>query len=355
MTEQQQENLEETQTLSKRQQNILSLIIREYSEHGAPLGSKTLVEKHNLEVSSATVRNEMAALEQEGYLIQPHTSAGRIPTEKGYRYFVKELMADVKLSSTEQLMIQHQFHQARLELDQWMRLSAAVLAHSSRNASLVTSPKVNRCQLKHLELISIQDQVALLILVLKESTVKQQILNLAVAHTQDELRSISMQLTDLWANCGVNSIKASATTLTGFAKEIANVITDIMSRINTRQTSDMYHDGLLHVLNDPESTDTQTLQQVIRFLEEQRIIDQLVGDAHNQGGVQIIIGGEGRWNNLSQVSIVLSRYGIDNGVSGTLGVIGPIRMVYGRAVSIVQYMSHLMSNLMVDLYGPQLD
>lgn len=336
--------------LTPRQQNILRIVISEYIQTGTPIGSKTLVTKHNLGVSSATVRNEMAALEERGYLTQPHTSAGRIPTEQGYRYFVEKLMGETQLSPTEQLMIQHQFHQARLELDQWMRLSAAVLAHSTQSASVVTSPKVNRCRVKHVELISIHDHVALLILVLQEGTIKQQIINLEQPHTQDELRSISRQLTDLWAGGDLQTVRAASATLTGLAEQVAGVVTDTMQRIDDRTTSEMYHAGLLHLLEE-HAVRNDTLEQIIRVVEERHLLEQLIGQALPPKGVQIIIGGEGKWDDLSQVSIILSRYGSEQGASGALGVVGPIRMPYERAVSIVQYMSSLMSNLITDLYG----
>jgi len=338
--------------LTERQQHILRLIISDYIQSGEPIGSKRLVEQHRLRVSPATVRNEMAALEEAGYLMQPHTSAGRVPTEEGYRYFVEKLMGETTLSPAEQLMIQHQFHQARLELDQWMRLSAAVLAHTTHSASLVTAPKVSHCQLKHLELISIHDHVALLILVLKEGTIKQQILNLETPHTQDELRSISHQLTDLWAGCGVNAIRAAAASMTGLPAQVAAVVIETMERLNARQLTDLYHDGLLHLL-ETELPQGEVLERIIRILEERTIVDQLVGQVLNRQGVQIIIGGEGRWEDLSQISVILSRYGVEDGASGALGVVGPLRMPYERAVSIVQYMSGLMSALIGDLYGPQ--
>lgn len=343
---------DQTNVLTPRQQYILKIVVSEYISSGVPIGSKTLVENYNLGVSPATVRNEMVVLEEKGYLFQPHTSAGRMPTEIGYRYFVEKLMGEVSLSPNEQLMIQHQFHQARLELDQWMRLSAAVLAHTTQNASLVTSPRVNHCRIKHLEMISIQDHIALLILVLKEGTVKQQIINLPMPHTQDELRLISTHLTSLWGDCGVETVSATTPTLTGLAEQVAAVVIETMNRINGREVSDMYYDGLLHLLG-AEILPGDTLEQIIRILEEERVVNQLIGQTLNQNGVQIIIGGEGKWHDLSQVSIILSRYGTADGVSGALGVVGPIRMPYMRAVSIVQYMSHLMSNLMGDLYGSQ--
>lgn len=338
-------------TLTERQQTILKIIVKTHSQTGQPVGSKTLVNDYELGVSSATVRNDMVTLEKHGFLTQPHTSAGRIPTEAGYRYFVRKLMDETNLPPDEQLMIRHQFHQARLELDQWMRLSAAVLAHATGSASWVTSPKINECRLKHIELISVHDHVALLILVLQEGTLKQQILNLDTPHTQDELRSISRRLTELWANGDANAIEASRVGLQDLSAQIGDVVLETMQRLNMRESSDMYHDGLLQVVQTSELNQDPVLEQMIRVVEERQVVDQLVGQAVRAEGVQIIIGGEGIGNSLSHVSIVLSPYGIDNGATGVLGVMGPIRMRYGRAVSIVRYMSYLMSDLMIDMYG----
>ena len=339
--------------LTDRQEKILSGIIREYISTGNPIGSKKLVDMYNLDVSSATVRNEMSTLEATGFLMHPHTSAGRVPTEKGYRYFVQKLMGETQLSSHEKLMIEHQFHQARLELDQWMRLSAAVLAHTTQTASLITSPKVSSCQLKHLELISINDNIALLILVLKEGTLKQQILTLDAPYTQDELRSVSRHLTDLWANNTAPEISASAPILNDLSAQVANIIIDIMTRINARKSSEVYHDGLMHIMEEVDISQSQVVHQVVRIVEERNVVEKLVGHTLDQNGVQIIIGGEGRWDDLSQVSLILSRYGTESGIVGALGVVGPIRMPYGRAVSIVRFMSRLMSDLMIDLYDPK--
>jgi len=337
--------------ITVRQEQILKIIVREYVQNGQPIGSKTLVDTYKLDISPATVRNEMAALEKQGYLAHPHTSAGRVPTELGYRYFVRKLMDETELRPDEKLMIQHQFHQARLELDQWMRLSAAVLAHTTESASWVTSPKISECRVKHVELISIHDHVALLILVLKEGTIKQQILNLDMPHTQDELRTISRYLTELWTDADTQTVTATSSNLTGLENQICQVVLSAMHRINRRELSDMYHDGLLHIIETNDWNRENVLQQVVRMLEERQLVDQLIGQVTQEQGVQIIIGGEGIYDDISQVSIVLSRYGVNDGATGVLGVMGSTRMRYGRAVSIVRYMSYLMSDLMVDLYG----
>jgi heat-inducible transcriptional repressor len=337
--------------LTERQQTVLRLVIQEYVSSAAPVSSKTITCGYNLGVSAATIRNEMAVLEEKGYLTHPHTSAGRIPTELGYRYFVEKLMEQVDLPLDEQRMISHQFHQARLDLDQWLRLSAAVLAHSTQNASLVTAPKSERCHFKHLELIAIQEDVALLVLVLQGGTVKQQILTLESSATQDELHTMARQLTALWNGLDALEIKATATTVTGLSVQVGAEVASTMARIDARRSSDVYHDGLLNILTQPDFREREGVEQVIRALEERRLVDQLVDRVLQEGGVQIIIGGEGQWQELSEVGIVLARYGVDDELTGAMGVLGPVRMTYGRAVSTVRYMSRLMSDLLSDLYG----
>ena len=339
--------------LSERQRHVLRSVVQEYINSATPVSSKVITADYELGVSSATIRHEMAMLEELGFLTQPHTSAGRVPTEVGYRYFVENLMRSDVLPTAEQRMISHQFHQSRLELDQWLRLSAAVLAHASQNASLVTAPKSGQCFLKHVDLVSIQETVMLLILVLQGGIVKQQILTLEQPASRDELSMLARQLTDLWSGLEADGIaEASRWLATELAGQVAAVTVETMRRIEARLSSDIYRDGLLNVLNQPDFKEHQNmLQQTIRALEEQWLVEQLVDDVLQRGGIQIIIGGEGRWGELSQVSIVLARYGIDKQISGVMGVIGPMRMPYGRSVSVVRYMSHLLSNLVGNLYG----
>jgi heat-inducible transcriptional repressor len=341
----------EPEELSERSQTVLRLVVLDYINTAMPISSKAISERYDLGISPATIRNEMAELEEKGYLTHPHTSAGRLPTEKGYRYFVEKLMGESSLSPTEQRTISHQFHQARLDMDQWMRLSAAVLAHSAQGASLVTAPKSVRCRVKHLELISLRDEIVLLILVLQEGTVKQQILTLDAPMAQDALAPVARRLTHLWAGCDQTAVKATLAGLMDFERQVADVVLDTMHRIDARASSEIYRDGLLNVLSQPEFIHGEGAQQVVRALEERQFVDAMVGEVMQRGGLQIIIGGEGRWEELSEVSVVLARYGVDDQATGALGVLGPIRMRYGRAVSVVRYVSRLMSDLISDLYG----
>ena len=157
--------------LTDRRQRLLRFIIDEYVSTAQPVGSNALVEKYGLPVSAATIRNEMAALEDEGYIAQPHTSAGRVPTDLGYRYYVEALMREERVPDDLRQMIRHQFHQAARELEEWARLSAAILAGRLQNAAIVTTPRSPEPRLRWLELVSVHDYLALLVVVLEEARV----------------------------------------------------------------------------------------------------------------------------------------------------------------------------------------
>lgn len=338
--------------LTTRQQAILGLVVREYIATAVPVSSRSIIEQYGLGVSSATVRNEMAYLEELGYLTHPHTSAGRVPTEKGYRYFVQQLMGETELPLAEQRMIRHQFYQVSLDLDQWMRLAATVLARTAQTASVVTAPRPNHCRFKHVELISTHGSLVLLILVLEEGLIQQQMLTLAEMRTQEDLSRVSNWLNAAFSGLTADEIITESMTLPEFERGVGRIIADAMRGID-QQGGDVYRDGLLNVLVQPEFTASGSVQQVLRILEERVLLEAVLSDILSQtaNGVQVVIGGEGRWQELSECSLVLARYGVTGGASGALGVLGPTRMPYERAVSAVRYVASLLSNLLFTLYG----
>jgi heat-inducible transcriptional repressor len=181
--------------LTRRQEEILTLIVRNYTQAVEPVASKQLVE--TLGVSSATIRNEMAVLEELGYVSAPHTSAGRVPTEMGYRYFVKYLVKNGDLTNAEQTHIVEKLQNLALVGDQWMRATATILARTAGSASLVTPPLAETSRYKHLELISIQGRLVLMVLVLHGGTVQQRMLNLAEPVPQDTLSNVATLLNSL--------------------------------------------------------------------------------------------------------------------------------------------------------------
>lgn len=339
--------------LSPRQQAILGLVIREYVAQTHPISSKMLLEQYDLGVSSATVRNEMARLEELGYLTHPHTSAGRVPTDMGYRLFVERLLGEATLPAIERRMIVHQFHQARLDLSQWMRLAATTLTRTARNASLVTAPQAERSLLKHVELISTQGKLVLLILVLEGGNVQQQMLNLAEPLTQSELSQSADLINQLCAGLSAAEIRERVRGLPIFEAEVGGLVVEMMQRCDSRITGEIYRHGLTAMLSQPEFTDTESSQGPLRLLEERSFLDDFLAETLSPqvGGVQVIIGGEGRWEELSSCSMVLARYGVPGFATGALGVLGPTRMPYGRAISAVRLVAELLSDLVYELYS----
>ncbi len=342
--------------LSSRQQMILSLVVREYVSTAAPVGSKGLADKFKLGVSSATIRNDLARLEELGFLTHPHTSAGRMPTEAGYRYFVERLMGEAKLPLEEERMIAHQFHQVQQDVEQWVKLAAAVLARTSRSAALITAPQATRARFKHVQLICTHGPMVLLILVLQDGSVKQEMLTLAQTLAQDALDEVSRRLSNACENLSAEGINALRPTLPVFEAEIAGVVADIMQQAEARTANPVYRDGLAQVLKQPEFERREESETLLRVMEEHSsLLEDVLANTLNPnvGGVQVVIGGEGRWRELRDCSLVLARYGVPDYAIGALGVLGPMRMPYNRTISTVRYVADLMSDLVSDLYSPE--
>jgi len=336
--------------LTARQQVILGLVVREYIGSAQPVGSKT-VQEYGLGVSSATIRNEMAQLEELGYLTHPHTSAGRVPTEQGYRYFVERLMSESQLPVDEQRTIRHQFHQVGVDLEQWMRLAASVLARTSRSAAVVTSIKMEHSHLKHLELIAIHETMVMLIVVLEGGVVRQQILSPDEAMNQDTLSQMANRLNDLCIGASVQRVMLRRNQVGAFEQQVLDVVARIMHQVDQQADLHLYRDGLMNILHQPEFHVPESARNVIQIFEERTLLEDLLTEMLEVGGVQVIIGGEGRWNELRECSLVVSPYGVSGEVTGALGVMGPMRMPYNRAISTVRYVASLMSDLFRELYG----
>jgi heat-inducible transcriptional repressor len=336
--------------VTERQEYILGLLVRTHIETALPVGSKTLVERYDLELSPATVRNELAALDELGYLTQLHTSAGRIPTEAGYRYFVQRLVGEFELPETEQQMIRHQFHQARLDLNQWMRLAAAVLAHTSHGASIVTAPRPRQNRFRQVQLIATQGRLVLMVVVMFGGEVKQQMLTLAEPLSQSRLTQGAAQLNSVLENLTYDEVKARLSQLEDeLARDVARLILDLLKRADSRGMTEFYRDGLVNILED-EGT-----RQAVRILEERTLLATVLSETLDPAvhGVQVVIGGEGRWEALKDCTIILSRYGVDQQLSGAVAVVGPTRMPYGRNISAVRYVAGLMSGLVYEYYLEQ--
>lgn len=340
--------------MTERRQLVLKLVIQEYIENSVPVSSELLVHKYGLNVSSATVRNEMAALEELGYLTHWHTSAGRVPTDAGYRHYVENLMDRSPLSPTEQRTIRHQFYQVRSELDQWIHLAGAVLARTAQNASVVTPPRAYQARFKHLELIAIHDTTVLMVLVLHDGTIRQQTLTPDRAYSQEELSRCAGQINEQCYDATVSKVEEQLREELPEVGQLGDLVRQILELIvkALHQLNDEIHsDGLIEIISQPEFAHVERVRQVLEILQSGKGLGPLIPRALASSGVQVVIGGEHSHDEMREYSVVLSRYGIAGEIAGVLGIIGPTRMAYPRTISTVRYISTVMSDLLGELYG----
>lgn len=326
------------------------MIVRAYTQKPEPVSSKHLVETFNLTVSTATIRNEMSALEEMGYIAAPHTSAGRIPTDNGYRYFVKNLIDVDDLSAAEQTRISDKLQTSHYATEQWMRLAATILSRTVQTASIVTPPISETSRFKHIELIAIQGRLVLMVLVLHSGTVHQQMLHLTDPVPQETLSDAAQHINTLCMNLNANELRMKSVQLHLLEREVIDLAAELMDRADNNQVRVIYGDGLSEIVRTFQ--DSESAQQAIRIFEERAALNAILSEVLSPmlNSVQVVIAGDGRWEELNNLSMVLSRYGIPGQMSGAVGVFGPTHINYGRAISTVRYVSTLMTNALVDLY-----
>ena len=343
--------------LDFRSQAILRAVIEEYVTTAAPVGSHALVERYRLGVSSATVRAVLAELEAAGLLTHPHTSAGRVPTEHGYRYYVESIVDSVPLPPVEQLMIRHQFGQVEYASEHWFRLAATTLASVTRAAGLATPAKPSAAHLRRLDLVSISDRLASLILVLREGALKQVLVTLERPTDQEELSAVANHLNEL---LDTQTSREAEGILAGL--DVEDAANDLPLRIGERviralqefdgaAIEELFSDGLLNVMAAPEFAQSEKLRRVFEALENRAYLAQLIGSVAGSGRVCVFIGSENPSEEMADVSLVLAPYGNPGRAVGVVGVLGPTRMAYPQAIGTVRFISGLMNELIDHLYA----
>jgi heat-inducible transcriptional repressor len=335
--------------LTTRSGKILNSIIRQYITRAVPVPSQVIAGDPDLGVSPATVRNEMAQLEHEGYLIRPHTSAGCMPSDKGYRFYV-ESIENVTLPHEEQRLISHTFHQAEREIETWLSLSATLLARLAQNMAVVSLPKSTDCKLKHLELLSLQESVVLAVIVLYGAKVKQK-LTFDRSISQATLTVISEKLNSAYTDLTSREIEAKTIELTDLEKQITGHLVEIMQAEDRQDYGDPYLDGWHFIINQPEFAHSDQVMALMELTEQRGLLKVLVPSEISREGVHVIIGKENKSAAMQNCSVVICRYGLPGEATGTVGVVGPTRMPYSHTIPTVYYLSSVLTQLVAGLYS----
>ncbi len=338
--------------LTEREATILKSIVRQYIIRATPVSSSQILSDFGLNVSSATIRNDMVHLEEMGYVIRPHHAAGCLPSDAGYRYYV-ETLTDIELPLDEQLLINHLFYQAEKRLDEWLSLATALTAQMVHAVAVATPPRVLVCQFKHVELIAIKDQLALVVLVLYGARVRQQLISLTRPLNQPELAVISNKLNDLFAGLTEPQLLAKAGDLSGDEKLAAECVVKLMETEDISESGEPFLDGFHFILGQPEFNQNYRATPLVELAEQRQLVKSIIPQELTASGVQVVIGKENRTEAISNLSVVVSHYGIPHKAVGTLGVVGPTRMSYVRAISTVDYLSSVLSKLVAGLYNEE--
>jgi heat-inducible transcriptional repressor len=347
--------------LDLRSQAILRAVIEEYVTTAQPVGSQALVDRYGLGVSSATVRNILAELEIAGLLGHPHTSAGRVPTDAGYRFFVESMVDVVPLPAVEQLMIRHQFGQVEFASEHWFRLAATTLAGLTRSAGIATPAKPHAAHIRRVDLVAVNERMASLILVLREGAIKQAVVTLDEADAdivdQSTLNGVAGLLNERLLDRTATSAEQLVDTLdtddpvARIAAKVGERIVRILRDYDAAAVEEVFSDGLLNVMEAPEFAQSDKLRQVFSALENRAYLGELVGSVAGTGRIRVVIGAENPREEMHDVSLVLAPYGRPGRAIGVVGVLGPTRMSYSNAIGTVSFVSGLMNELVDHLYA----
>jgi heat-inducible transcriptional repressor len=337
--------------LDRRARDLLTAVIREYIATAEPVASAQLVRRYRLDVSPATVRNELADLEKLGLLTHPHTSAGRVPTDLGYRYFIESLMPRPGLRTEEQVTISHQFQQALQDTAAWLRVAASSLARLTTEASIVTRPASKSPALRHVEVVPIQERRVLLVGVVEGGAVRQQVLELGTPTTPEHLRRLSARLTESLGGATAAKVHATADGEKGADADIVKALARILEEHDTLRAREVYVDGFQNILAKPEFAESDRSRAMLSLFEDHTRLAEILPLELGEGDIHITIGSEHRHESLRDCSLVVGRYGASGEAVGFVGVVGPTRMDYARSIGAVRYVGSLMSDLVRVMEG----
>lgn len=337
--------------LTPRQAAILQVVVKEHTREGVPVASETVAQRSELRVSPATIRNDLAELEQEGYILRPHTSAGAVPSDKAYRFYVESLQEPAPPDTELQATIRYRFRRSQPSLEGWSRVAAQLLADLVHCMAIATLPRALESRWKHLDLVSLQEFLALLVMVLQGTRVAQQLLPLRQPATQDQLNVVANKLNATFGGRSRRELEADLGELEPLEGQAANVAVEMLKADERARFPDYYIDGLRHIFSYPELAAGSRPRDVAELLEDRDLMVEVFGDLPQRGTVHVTIGSEHKSERLRPFSVVFAQYGALEQATGILGIVGPRRMEYPSVIAHVRYLSGFMSELVEGVRG----
>jgi heat-inducible transcriptional repressor len=337
--------------LDERSKQILLAVISCYIATAEPVGSRTICRKYNFRLSPATVRNIMADLEELGYLQHPHTSAGRLPTDQGYRFYVECLNKSALKPRKSIAAIEQSYRQGCGELDYLLRQTCKLLSSTSQYIGVVLAPRMSNMVFKHIDFVHLRDNIVLVVFVSRSGLVQQRVIRVAETYTQDKLDQMARCLNEHFKDVPLFQIRSGLLDMMARDKRLYDKLFERALKLSQKvfdspERAKVYIDGQLNILNHPEFSDLEKMKAIFGAFEEKsrliNILDKCLGD----GGLQVLIGSENQVEEMRDCSLVTATYKAGEAVKGTLGVIGPTRMEYSNVIPLVEYAAHMVSQML---------
>ena len=336
--------------LDERKYTILQAIIRTYLETGEPVGSRTISKYTDLNLSSATIRNEMADLEELGYILQPHTSAGRIPSDRGYRLYVDKMMEEKEREVEE---MRESLLEKEDKMDHLLKQAAKMLANNTEYAAMVSSPQYHRNKLKFIQLSRVDSSHILTVIVVEGNVIKNTLLTVEEALSDETLLKLNILLNTHLNGLSMEQINLGMISAmkqqAGIHSDIvAGVIDAVAEAIKADEDLEIYTSGTKNFFKYPELADHERASELITTFEEKQLLSELVqGNLadENNTGIQVYIGSETPVQGMRDCSIVTATYELDEGMKGTIGIIGPKRMDYEKVVTNLKLLKRQLDDL----------
>lgn len=337
--------------LGERRRRILSAVVHDYVETAEPVGSETLAYRHDFGVKPATIRNELAAMSDMGYLRQPHTSAGRVPSDLGYRYYVDRLMPPPSLSPVEASQATESYDFFESEVETILHSTCRVLSGLTSCTSLATPPQMDTVSVKHVALSEVRSGTILIVIVLNTGQISHKVLDHSFELRSSDLMALGNYLNEHCREADLRSVLSVA--VGGLPPELhrlqalyRQIVSVVNQTLMSAQSDEVFMDGTSYILKQPEFADSGRAAWMLDVLERRRTIFEILGSALLGEPVTVIIGSENRFEEVWECSFVASRYSVGDRVCGTIGVVGPTRMDYRRAVAAVRFMASNLSQLL---------
>lgn len=336
--------------LNERKKKILHIIIEDYISSAEPVGSRTIARKYDLGLSPATIRNEMSDLELLGYLEQPHTSAGRIPSAQAYRFYVDALIEPGTLTDNDMALIDGWYNERRRNIDDIFQSTAKILSRMTQNVSMVLTNQQTIANFCYLKFLPLDSQHAILCIVADDGSIDTNVIDIPLGMSSEEMDYLAGKMSKLLEDRNLSdiSVEILQTVHTDVVEDkliFSSLLQAVRKMTGRRQEQKVFLGGTKQLLNQPEFRDVERVRNLLGILEEEKVLKDLLQGGEDSG-LKVTIGSENKFTGIQDCSMVQATYRLNGQIVGTMAVLGPTRMEYGKVISVMDYLHKYLKTIL---------